>query len=206
MAQLKDTKIDGNMEVTGDVVLGQKMAVHGISTNGDTRENLQPCNQANNCIVGYGNYAAEDGNTHIYGVAAKVITRDADFNVDGIQLGRTETSTITTFSSGWTYYGSASGNSPVVRRYGKVVSLTGAVTNTAEITLNTSHAKVFSIPSGFRPSQDVLVVCQGSGANSYVLQVKSNGDVLIGRYSCSNTFTTVPVNQWFPLHACWVME
>lgn len=206
MAKLKDTNIDGTLEVTGDVTLGHKMAINGITTEGDVRENLQPINQNNNCIIGYGNYTADNGNTHIYGVAVNAYTKDNNVTVDGVQIARTDTSTITTYSTGWTHYGSASGNSPVVRRYGKVVSLTGAVTNTAEITLNTSHSKAFSIPSGFRPSQDVFVVCQGSGANRYVLQVKSNGDVLIGRYSCSNTFTTVPVNQWFPFHACWVME
>ena len=205
MAQLKDTIINGSMEVTGDITLGQKMAVHGISTNGDARENLQPCNQANNCIVGYGNYAAEDGNTHIYGVAAKVITRDADFNVDGIQLGHTEKTTVTTLSSGWSNYNSNSANAPQLRRYGKVVSLTGTLTNTAAVTINTSHIKVFSIPSGYRPSQDVLVLCQGSGANEFVFQVKTNGDVYIGRYG-TTSFTEVAAGAWFPFHACWVME
>ena len=206
MAKLKDTNIDGVLEVTGDVTLGHTMAIHGIAADNTTRENLQPCNQSNNCIIGYGNYSADNGNTHIYGVAVNAYTKDNDVTVDGVQIARTDTSTITSFSSGWTYYGSASGNSPVVRRYGKVVSLTGAITNTAEITLNTTHAKVFSIPAGYRPSQDLLVVCQGSGTNRYVLQVKSNGDVLVGRYSNSTSYSVLPVNQWFPFHACWVME
>lgn len=205
MAKLKDTNIDGALEVTGDVILGQKMAVHGISTNGDARENLQLCNQSNNCIVGYGNYAAEDGNTHIYGVAAKVITRDSDFNVDGIQLGHTEKTTVTSLSSGWSNYGNNAANAPQLRRYGKVVSLTGTLTNTAAVLLNTGHTKVFTIPSGYRPSQDVLVMCQGSNANEYVMQVKTNGDVFFGRYG-TNGFVEAGANSWFPFHACWVMD
>lgn len=205
MAKLKDTNIDGALEITGDVTLGHKMAINGITTEGDVRENLQPCNQSNNCIIGYGNYSVDNGNTHVYGVAVKAITKDNDITVDGIQVARTDTSTITSYSSGWNYYGSSDGNSPTVRRWGKVVSLTGALTNTADITINTSHVKVFTIPSGYRPSQDVLVMCQGSGANEFVLQVKSNGDVLIGRYGTSS-FASVTSGSWFPFHACWVME
>ena len=92
-----------------------------------------------------------------------------------------------------------------MRRYGKVVSLTGALTNTTSVTINTTHIKVFTIPSGYRPTQDVLILCQGSGANEFVLQIKSNGDVMIGRYGTSS-FQAIAADQWFPFHACWVME
>lgn len=205
MAQLKDTKVDGVLEVTNDITLGHKMAVNGITTDGDIRENIQPCNQSNNCVIGYGNYVAENGNTHIYGVAAKVITTNGDFNVDGIQLGHTEKATVTSLSSGWANYSDNTANAPQLRRYGKVVSMTGCLKNTAAVTLNTSHTKVFTIPSGYRPSQDVLVVCQGSNANEYVMQVKTNGEVYFGRYG-TNTFVEAGTNSWFPFHACWVMD
>ena len=205
MAQLKDTVVDGNMEVNGRIMLPRAMTISGKDADGNDRQNLQPCNNSNNCVIGYANYSLDDGNTNIYGVSVNITTKDNSFKADNIQLAKTETSTITSFSSGWTYYGTAANNSPTVRRYGKVVSLTGALTNTASITLNTSHAKVFTIPSGYRPTQDVLVLCQGSGANEFVLQIKSNGDVMIGRYGTSS-FQAIDANQWFPFHACWVME
>lgn len=205
MAKLKDTNIDGVLEVAGDVTLGHKMAINGITTDGTVRENLQPCNQNNNCIIGYGNYTADNGNTHLYGVAVNTYTKDNSMTVDGVQIARTDSSTITSYSSGWTHYGSSSGNSPTVRRYGKVVSLTGALTNTAAVTLNTTHVKVFTIPSGYRPSQDVLVLCQGSGNNEFLLQIKSNGEVLFGRYGTSSN-TQANAGSWFPFHACWVMD
>ena len=203
MAQLKDTKVDGQLEVTGDITFGHKMAVNGTATDGTTRENFQPCNQSNNCVVGYGNYTADDGNSHIYGVAVKAITKDNDVTVDGIQIAHTDTSTVTSLSSGWSDY--STGTSPVVRRYGKVVSLTGALKNTSAVTLNTSHVQVFTIPSGYRPSQDVLVLCQGSGANEFVMQIKTSGAVYFGRYGTSS-FGEVSSGSWFPFHATWVME
>ena len=205
MAQLKDTNINGQLGVTGDITLEHKMAINGITTDGDSRENLQPCNQNNNCIIGYGNYTADNGNTHIYGVAVNAYTKDNNMTVDGIQLAKTEKATVTSLSSGWANYGDNSANAPQLRRYGKVVSLTGTLKNTAAVTLNTSHVKVFTIPSGYRPSQDVLVMCQGSNAYEYVMQVKTNGEVFFGRYG-ANSFIEAGVNSWFPFHACWVMD
>lgn len=203
MAKLKDTNIDGVLEVAGDITLGHKMTINGITTEGDSRENIQPCNQSNNCVIGYGNYVAENGNSHIYGVAVKAITSNNDVTVDGIQIAHTDVSTISSLSSGWVEYGT--GTMPVVRRYGKVVSLTGALKNSAAVTLNTTHVKVFTIPSGYRPSQDILVLCQGSGNNEYVMQIKTNGEVYFGRYGTSSN-VQAGAGSWFPFHACWVME
>ena len=157
MAQLKDTIIDGTLEMTNDITLPNRMAINGIDTDGNTRENLQPCNQYNNCIIGYGNYTNDNGNTHIYGSAVRVITKDNDVTADGIQLARTDIATITSFSSGWANYGS-NATTPTVRRYGKVVSLTGSLKNTSAITLNSSHVQVFTIPSGYRPHK-ILLFC-----------------------------------------------
>lgn len=203
MAKLKDTNIDGTLEITKDITLGHKMAINGITTDGDSRENIQPCNQSNNCVIGYGNYIAENGNSHIYGVAVKAITSNNDITVDGIQIAHTDVSIISSLSSGWEDYGT--GTSPVVRRYGKVVSLTGALKNSAAVTLNTTHVKVFTIPSGYRPSQDILVLCQGSGNNEYVMQIKTSGEVYFGRYGTSSN-VQAGAGSWFPFHACWVME
>lgn len=143
--------------------------------------------------------------TYIYGRAVHIDTNDTNFIVDSIQLAHTDKASISSYSSGWTYYGTASANTPTVRRYGKVVSLTGALTNTSAVTLNTTHVKVFTIPSGYRPSQDIIVLCQGSGANEFCLQIKTDGSVYIGRYGTSS-FSSIATGQWFPFHVSWVIE
>lgn len=204
MAQLKDTVVDGVLKVNKDIELEHKMAINGTAIDGSSRENIQPCNQSNNCVIGYGNYVADNGNSHIYGVAAKVITKDNDIQVDGIQIAHTDIVSITSLSSGWANYGS-NATTPTLRRYGKVVSLTGSLKNTATVTLNSTHVKVFTIPSGYRPSQDMVILCQGSGANEFCLQIQSGGDVYIGRYG-TTSFQSVSSGSWFPFHATWVME
>ena len=141
--------------------------------------------------------------TYIYGRAVHIDTNDTNFIVDSIQLAHTDKATISSFSSGWASYGS--GSNPTVRRYGKIVSLTGALKNTTAVTLNTTHVQAFTIPSGYRPSQDMIVVCQGSGANKYLLQVKTDGTVSIGRYG-TTSFIEASAGSWFPFHVTWVME
>ena len=204
MAQLKDTNINGELEVTGKLYLPNTQGIYTADTDGNYRQNFQGLNGNNNCVVGYGNYVAENGNTHVYGVAVKVITTDDDFNVDGIQLGHTESSSITSLSSGWANYDTDV--SPVVKRYGKIVSLTGTLKNTAAVTLNTTNVKVFTIPSGYRPPQNIHILCQGSGASEYLMQIKTDGGVYIGRYSDTTSFASVAAGSWFPFHATWVMD
>ena len=204
MAQLKDTVVNGNIELTGNITLQNAKSIYGIDADGVARQNLQSCNGNNNCVIGYGNYALDSGNTHLYGVAVKVYTKDTDFQVSNIQLARTDTETITNLASGWANYGS-SATAPVVRRYGKVVSLTGSLTNTESVTLNSSHTLIFTIPSGYRPSQEFVILCQGSGANEFCVQIKTDGGVYFGRYG-TTSFSSIAAGAWFPFHATWVME
>lgn len=68
MAQLRDSVIDGNLEVTGDVIL--KTIDNGIQAiHPDTGEatTILDMSQYGNTIVGYDGYDNENGNSHIYG-------------------------------------------------------------------------------------------------------------------------------------------
>lgn len=68
MAQLRDSVIDGNLEITGDIVL--KTVDNGIQAiHPDTGENatILDMSQYGNTIVGYDGYDNENGNTHLYG-------------------------------------------------------------------------------------------------------------------------------------------
>lgn len=68
MAQLKDTIVDGNLEVSGDIIIstsdkgvqgvhpitGEKSIMIGMSENGNT-------------LIGHSGYSNQNGNSHIYG-------------------------------------------------------------------------------------------------------------------------------------------
>lgn len=56
------------------------LSIYGVSTSGDKRLALQPMNQNNNTVIGFGNYDTKSGNTHIYG-------HDINFGVSNCASG-----------------------------------------------------------------------------------------------------------------------
>lgn len=111
---------------------------------------------------------------------------------------------ITTYSSGWTNYDSA--NIPKVRKYGKVVSLLGAMKNNSAVTLNTSGQTMFSIPSAYVPTERLFAVCQGSGSMRWLCSIETNGVVAAARYTNTTTYPSVSAGSWFPFTITWVQS
>lgn len=57
----------GNTVFRSSVVLPNSSSLVGTNTYGDFRNNIQPCNANNNCVIGYGSYEESEGATNIYG-------------------------------------------------------------------------------------------------------------------------------------------
>lgn len=110
---------------------------------------------------------------------------------------------ITSYTSGWAAYNDS--GIPTVRRSGNVVTLSGAMKNTSEVTLNDTDTKIFSLPSGYAPAQTVYALCNGSGANKWLISVKSDGNVCFARYGVSS-FASISSGAWFPFTLTWVVE
>lgn len=68
MAQLRDSVIDGNLEVTGNIILKtNENGLQAIHPDTGVAERLIHMSVYGNTIVGYDGYANQNGNTHIYG-------------------------------------------------------------------------------------------------------------------------------------------
>lgn len=68
MAQLRDSVIDGNLEVTGDIVLKTvNEGVQGVHPETGETHRLVYMSEYGNTVVGYDGYVNENGNSHIYG-------------------------------------------------------------------------------------------------------------------------------------------
>ena len=82
MAQLRNTTIDGNLEVTNDIILKATnrgiLAIH--PDTGETNRILH-MSEYGNIILGYDGYSNQNGNSHIYGkdVALYIASADANF-------------------------------------------------------------------------------------------------------------------------------
>lgn len=92
------------------------------------------------------------------------------------------------------------------RKFGKVVNLCGALINGSAITLNKTLVKVFDVPNGYKPSQAVVSVCQGSDAYIFTVRVSSNGYVYFERYRNSSSFATAVTGSWFPFNITWIID
>lgn len=68
MAQLRDSTIDGNLEVVGDITLKiNDKGVQSIHPETGESNRLIYMSSYGNTIIGYDGYVNENGNSHIYG-------------------------------------------------------------------------------------------------------------------------------------------
>ena len=144
------------------------------------------------------------------GVTAKgLISTTGSITASGDIIGTVSKTTITSFTSGWTVYDSDS--TVTLRKRGGVVTLTGGLKNTSAVTLNTSNTAVFTIPEGYRPSQRMAFITQGTGSNIFLVVIETNGTVEFSRYrdtgsSSANSYSSIAAGAWFPFHTTWIMD
>ncbi len=140
---------------------------------------------------------------------ALTVNWKGDVVASGDIIGAVSKTTITSFSSGWTTYDTDS--TVTLRKRGGVVTLSGGLKNTSAVTLNTSLTTVFTIPTGYRPSQRMNFLSQGSGTNVFLMTIETSGVVEFSRYrdtgsGTANQYPSVTANSWFPFQITWIMD
>ena len=93
------------------------------------------------------------------------------------------------WTSDFENYNNYSGVNPQYRRIGKEVYLRGAATPTKDIPESATESTMFNLPEGVRPSKDVPEICQGTGKNTWLLIVNTDGKVTFSRYGISDSVT-----------------
>lgn len=97
-----------------------------------------------------------------------------------------------------------SGRTPYVYKYGKVVTLVGAVKPKAQVAAGGSLA-IGTIPSGYRPPVFHNVLCQGSGQNVWNLGVNTNGTLVGERYRAGTTNNPMPTTAWLTFSITYII-
>lgn len=67
MAQLKDTIIDGTLDVNSHIILPNAKNIYGIHPDTGELSSLISISTNGNVVVGYTGYEQNNGNTHLYG-------------------------------------------------------------------------------------------------------------------------------------------
>ena len=73
--------------------------------------------------------------------------------------------------------------------------------------LNGSAAEIeiFTLPKEYRPSKPVRSLCQGTGKNSWLLSVDTDGQVIFSRYG-TNDFASASTTVWLVLQINYFVD
>ena len=146
-------------------------------------------------------YPSIDSNILLFKIKKDKTVEDGE----GYSIPHYSEAVITSYNSGWTVYASGNISAITVRKYGRFVTLTGEMKNTAAKTINTDEQTMFTIPEGYRPMQVSKAMCQGTGTATWVLTVNTNGTVTASRYRLhANSYPSVATGSWFPFHITYI--
>ena len=107
-----------------------------------------------------------------------------------------------------------SSNDITIRKIGNMVNLCGAISSTVNIDSSNmgNEIRFLTLSSKFRPLQEVCVVSQGSGKNTWLLRVKPNGNVTFSRYGSSSYASIEGRAQgasgrvWLPFNVTYIAD
>lgn len=73
-----------------------------------------------------------------------------------------------TLTSNFNAYSNISSNTPQYRKVGNIVEIRGVVSPKSNLTGSTTGVTIFTLPTGYRPSNAIFEICQGSGKKCLV--------------------------------------
>ena len=91
------------------------------------------------------------------------------------------------------------------RKIGKYVQIHGVVKPKSAIAGSATDYPIFTLPEGYRPSVSVYSVCQGSGKNTWLLRVNTDGTVNFSRYGTTSN-TQAGTSTWLPFDVGFLID
>lgn len=91
----------------------------------------------------------------------------------------------------------------VYKKSGGIVEIHGSITSIEEIPADFTYRSFYTLPEGFRPRDEIITVCQGSGYEKFNLRIRRTGQCEIGRYGSSEGVKITP-GTWLTIHTCFI--
>jgi len=167
---------------------------------------------------------ARDDNTLLYVIDAEIAKKlnpvETQLESEITTLNTTVSGISTTVSgissaiadSGWTtvtltedFEPYATGVLPKYRKIGSVVNLHGVLKPTDTLTGSNTTVAMFSLPTGYRPSENIITVCQGSGNCIWTLTVASGGTCSFSRYRDGTGLQNASSSVWLPFNVTFMI-
>lgn len=148
-----------------------------------------------------------EDNTKFYFTAADNITQFY-FNKD-IYAPNLEDSgwVYPTLNSKFTHY-SSSENKTRYRKIGKLVEVVGEVKLTSSVTTSNAATQytIFTLPTGYRPSNRISHVCQGSNYYKWMVIINTSGTVTFSRYNNGSAYVECSTSSWLPFQLTFYID
>lgn len=101
-------------------------------------------------------------------------------------------------SSSFANYNGLAENAPKYKVNGNLVTIQGCVSPKTAFTSSADGVAITTaLPAEYRPTNDVVIVCSGSGMNRWVLRIKNDGILYMERYG-GTSYASVPTTAWCP--------
>lgn len=97
-----------------------------------------------------------------------------------------------------------SGQTVQILRSGNVVEIAGTITPKESIEGSATAVEIMTLPSGYEPKAGIISVQQGSGKNTWNLNIGTNGVVTFSRYGIGNYVVATP-GTWLPFHVTYLI-
>lgn len=99
----------------------------------------------------------------------------------------------------------SSDQKPMYKRYGHVVQVYGAVAPKAQVAAGGS-LNFATLPQHYRPPRsNLMILCQGSANNKWVLYMGYDGLMSAQRYSTGGTAAAIPTSVWLPFSVTFLV-
>lgn len=144
-----------------------------------------------------------------------VVVTDANYKPVSSDISTTVLNKIVT-DTGWKAVSNLSnkfelyynGSTVQYRKVGQTVFIRGVVSPLRILTsasVNDNAEVIFTLPSGYIPTRNCQFVCQGSGANRWLLSIYNTGEVTFSRYGAS-TFIDCPIGAYLPFNVSFLIN
>ena len=132
-------------------------------------------------------------------------TNNGAFNTSGWKLLYEDTGWKSiTNASGFSTYDS-NGSPTRYRRIGKIVHIEGIFKNSSELASGSGAIMGTISYTSCRPQKDQYALMQGSGKNFFLLTVRPNGQILIGRYGTTAN-AKIGKGSWLHCYITYFVE
>lgn len=102
-----------------------------------------------------------------------------------------------TLASSWVPYNADASNTPRYKVSGNIVEIRGQITPITSHSTSATRETIATLPTYLAPSKDIYAVCQGSGKNTWLLSIQTDGEITFSRYGI-NSFAYVDAGVWLP--------